>query len=313
MPLFTGPEFSQQLDDLTVGLSRVVFPILVLLGLNGLLVGILNAYDEFTVPALIPLVWNVVIIVALVTLRPLFEGPDELYAYAIGVLAGTRRAVPHGDPAAETRRVPAPDLVQLARRARRQDPQADAPGHDRAGAHQLQPADQLDPRLARERGGAVGDRPRVPHLHAAPGHVLRRGRDRRSSRPCRASPPAATWTACGAPRPTASARSRCCSSPPPRRRSRSRSRSPASSTSAGTSTRNPPARPPRRCSGSRSASRSRARTCCSPAPTSASSSRGRRPRSPASRWRSTSPCRPRSTGRWASAASSSAPPWPARR
>ena len=89
MPLFTGPEFSQQLDDLTVGLSRVVFPILVLLGLNGLLVGILNAYDEFTVPALIPLVWNVVIIVALVTLRPLFEGPDELYAYAIGVLAGT--------------------------------------------------------------------------------------------------------------------------------------------------------------------------------------------------------------------------------
>ena len=60
-----------------------------LLGLNGLLVGILNAYDHFTIPALSPLVWNVVIIAGMVLLRPLFEGPNELYAYAIGVLAGT--------------------------------------------------------------------------------------------------------------------------------------------------------------------------------------------------------------------------------
>jgi putative peptidoglycan lipid II flippase len=89
IPLFTGPEFTPELDALAVGLSRVMFPIVVLLGLNGLLVGILNAYDEFTIPALSPLVWNVVIIAGLVLLRPLFEGPDELYAYAIGVLAGT--------------------------------------------------------------------------------------------------------------------------------------------------------------------------------------------------------------------------------
>ena len=88
IPLFTGG-YTQTLEDLAVGLSRVLFPILVLLGLNGLLVGILNAYDHFTIPALSPLVWNVVIIVGMVALRPLFEGPDELYAYAIGVLAGT--------------------------------------------------------------------------------------------------------------------------------------------------------------------------------------------------------------------------------
>ena len=36
MPLFTGDEFTRELDDLTVGLSRVLFPIVVLLGLNGL-------------------------------------------------------------------------------------------------------------------------------------------------------------------------------------------------------------------------------------------------------------------------------------
>jgi putative peptidoglycan lipid II flippase len=86
MPLFTE---NPALDDLTVGLSRVMFGIVILLGLNGLLVGVLNAYDHFTVPALSPLVWNLVIIVALIALTPLFEGDDRIYAYAIGVLAGT--------------------------------------------------------------------------------------------------------------------------------------------------------------------------------------------------------------------------------
>jgi putative peptidoglycan lipid II flippase len=89
MPIFTGPEFSPALDALTVGLSRVLFPIVILLGLNGLLVGVLNANDHFAIPAISPLVWNIVIIVALIVLTPLFEGPDQLYAYAIGVVAGT--------------------------------------------------------------------------------------------------------------------------------------------------------------------------------------------------------------------------------
>jgi putative peptidoglycan lipid II flippase len=89
IPPITGGEFTEELDDLTVGLSRVMFPIVVLLGLNGLVVGILNAYDHFTIPAIAPVVWNVVIIVVLVAAKPLFEGPEELYAYAIGVLAGT--------------------------------------------------------------------------------------------------------------------------------------------------------------------------------------------------------------------------------
>jgi putative peptidoglycan lipid II flippase len=41
------------------------------------------------VPAIAPLVWNLVIIAVLVLARPLFDGPHEIYAYAIGVLAGT--------------------------------------------------------------------------------------------------------------------------------------------------------------------------------------------------------------------------------
>ena len=64
MPLFTGPTFDAALDTLTVGLSQVLFPVVLLLGLNGLLVGILQSYDHFTIPAISPAVWNLVIIVA---------------------------------------------------------------------------------------------------------------------------------------------------------------------------------------------------------------------------------------------------------
>ncbi len=89
VPPLTGDAFTPALDALTTGLTRVLFPIVVLLGLNGLVVGILNAHDHFSVPAISPLVWNLVIIAALVGLTPLFEGDERLYAYAIGVLLGT--------------------------------------------------------------------------------------------------------------------------------------------------------------------------------------------------------------------------------
>ncbi len=90
IPLFIpGDNFSTQLVSLAVGLSQVLFPIVVLLGINGLLVGIVNSYHHFTIAALAPLVWNVVIIGALVLLRPMFSAEDQIYAYAIGVLAGT--------------------------------------------------------------------------------------------------------------------------------------------------------------------------------------------------------------------------------
>ena len=89
MPLFTGSEFDRQLDELTGGLAQVMFQIVLLLGLNGLLVGILNAYDHFTVPALSPVVWNLVIIAFLVFAKDRYDGDEQLYAYAFGVLVGT--------------------------------------------------------------------------------------------------------------------------------------------------------------------------------------------------------------------------------
>src|SRR4051812_14803886 len=89
IPPFTGSEFTHALDTLTIGLSRVLFPIVILLGLNGLAVGILNAHDHFTIPAIAPLVWNLVIIAGMLVLTPLFHGDNRLYAYAIVVVAGT--------------------------------------------------------------------------------------------------------------------------------------------------------------------------------------------------------------------------------
>ncbi|MBV8987893.1 MAG: murein biosynthesis integral membrane protein MurJ [Solirubrobacterales bacterium] len=88
VPLLTG-DFHQATIDLTVGLSRVLFPVVLLLSLTGLLVGILQAYDEFSVAALAPAVWNLVILVLLVVLHSRFHGHDALYAYAVAWLVAT--------------------------------------------------------------------------------------------------------------------------------------------------------------------------------------------------------------------------------
>src|SRR4029077_4141808 len=62
---------------------------LILLGVSGVVVGILNSYDRFGAFAISPLFWNLTIIAALVVLVPKFEGQDRIYAYAIGILVGT--------------------------------------------------------------------------------------------------------------------------------------------------------------------------------------------------------------------------------
>ena len=93
MPLFTGPTFNSALDQFTVSFSRILFPVVMLIGLNGLLVGVLQSYEHFTIPAISPAVWNVVIIVLMVVLKPHFHGGyengDQVYALAIAVLIAT--------------------------------------------------------------------------------------------------------------------------------------------------------------------------------------------------------------------------------
>ena len=76
--------------DLAVGLSRVLFPIVVLLGLSGVIVGILNTYDHFTVPALTPVFWNLAIIAGLWLGVPRVSSESaQLYVYAGAIVVGT--------------------------------------------------------------------------------------------------------------------------------------------------------------------------------------------------------------------------------
>ncbi len=77
-------------SGLAVGLSRVLFPIVVLLGLTGIVVGILNSYEHFTVPALTPVFWNLAIIAGLAIGVPQADSLDaKLYVYAVSIVVGT--------------------------------------------------------------------------------------------------------------------------------------------------------------------------------------------------------------------------------
>ena len=283
---------SRALDDLTVGLSRVLFPIVVLLGLNGLLVGILNAYDHFTIPAIAPLVWNLVIIAGAGRAHAAVRGrrPD--------LRVRDRRAGRHGRAARDGFPVlaapahPDPDQLPLARPADPARAAADAAGDDRARADQLQPADQHDFGFRDLRRGA-GARsttrsastccpqgmfcvavatvlfPALSRLAArqdCDGLRALQGNGMRQIALLLIPAAAVTIALAGADH---AARL-------PARRVRRRVDR---------------ARSPRRCSGSRFSLPFAASTCCSRARSSPSSGRGRRPRWPASRWPSTSASR----------------------
>ena len=136
-----------ELDELTVGLSQVLFPIVLLLGLNGLLVGILNAYDHFTIPALAPLVWNFVIIGLLVVLRPLLRRRRAALRLRDRRARRHRRAARDALPVLRAPRLPARVAASTcATRASSRCCALMLPVTLSLGAHQLQPVHQLDAR-----------------------------------------------------------------------------------------------------------------------------------------------------------------------
>jgi putative peptidoglycan lipid II flippase len=110
VPIF-APGFSGEILDLTVTLSQILFPILIMLGATGMVVGVLNSYDRFAAFAISPFFWNVVIIGVLVLLEPAFSGNDRIYAYAIGVLIGT--AVQLAIPAWDLRNTPFRPMLKI--------------------------------------------------------------------------------------------------------------------------------------------------------------------------------------------------------
>lgn len=63
-------------------MTEVMFPVVLFLGMAGVITGILQSYDEFSLPALAPVVWNIVIIALTFLLHKQF-GKNGVYAYAI--------------------------------------------------------------------------------------------------------------------------------------------------------------------------------------------------------------------------------------
>jgi putative peptidoglycan lipid II flippase len=88
MPLF-APGLPPELVDETVLLAQIMFPIVVLLGLTGLVVAVLQAHGKFGVTAFVPVLWNVVIIACLLAVTPLVPQDDRVTVYAVAIVIAT--------------------------------------------------------------------------------------------------------------------------------------------------------------------------------------------------------------------------------
>lgn len=87
VPLFVADTFGY--TDLAIDLFQILMPVVILMALGGVIVGILNSYDHFTVPAIAPIAWNLVIVAALLVGVHWFPPEDRMYVYAVGVILGT--------------------------------------------------------------------------------------------------------------------------------------------------------------------------------------------------------------------------------
>ncbi|MDE3130045.1 MAG: polysaccharide biosynthesis C-terminal domain-containing protein, partial [Acidobacteriota bacterium] len=85
LTIFGGTNFAA---GAAATMTQIMFPVVLLLGLSGVLTGVLQSYDEFSIPALAPVVWNVVIIVLTIVLRH-HTGGGGVYGYAIAWLIAT--------------------------------------------------------------------------------------------------------------------------------------------------------------------------------------------------------------------------------
>jgi len=83
-----APGFSKVPDkyELTVFLTRLMFPYIFFISLVALSMGILNSLRHFAAPALAPVVLNISIIGSVVLLRNLF--PEPIISLAVGVMIG---------------------------------------------------------------------------------------------------------------------------------------------------------------------------------------------------------------------------------
>jgi putative peptidoglycan lipid II flippase len=80
-----APGFDEPTTELAIRLTRIMLISPVLIGMGAVVTGILNSYQQFTVPSLAPLLYNLAIIGAAIFLAP-FMGVEGL---AVGVAIGS--------------------------------------------------------------------------------------------------------------------------------------------------------------------------------------------------------------------------------
>ncbi len=89
-PLFVpivAPGFDEETTELTIRLTRIMLISPVLIGMGAVVTGILNSYQQFTVPSLAPLFYNLAIIVAAIFLAPVMGVEGLAVGVAVGSLA----------------------------------------------------------------------------------------------------------------------------------------------------------------------------------------------------------------------------------
>jgi putative peptidoglycan lipid II flippase len=75
--------------QVTIDLTRILMPIVLIMALSALVVGILNSHNRFGAAAFAPVAWNAVILVALIGLTPFVDKQHQIYVYGWGWLVGT--------------------------------------------------------------------------------------------------------------------------------------------------------------------------------------------------------------------------------
>jgi putative peptidoglycan lipid II flippase len=90
-----APGFDAPTTELTIRMTRVMLISPVLIGMGAVVTGILNSYQQFTVPAIAPLLYNLAIIAAAIFLAPIMGVEGLAVGVAIGSLAHLAVQVPN--------------------------------------------------------------------------------------------------------------------------------------------------------------------------------------------------------------------------
>ncbi len=84
----TAPGFLNRPQEfmLTLYLTKIMFPYILLIGLTAFFAGVLNVHNSYAPGAMYPIILNVIFILSAIFLRPFFH--DGIYALAVGVIIG---------------------------------------------------------------------------------------------------------------------------------------------------------------------------------------------------------------------------------